>query len=51
MGAQHKIRYPPSTTFRQLARTEPTTGFGEVFQYNNLMAAAAGFIGGHLVHP
>ncbi|MGO4411272.1 MULTISPECIES: serine hydrolase domain-containing protein [unclassified Brevundimonas] len=40
-----------STTFTQLAATEPTSGFGEVFQYNNLMASAAGYIGGHLVHP
>lgn len=38
-------------TFVQLAATEPTSGFGEVFQYNNLMASAAGYIGGHLVHP
>ena len=42
---------PASTTFDQLAQTEPTSGFGEVFQYNNLMASAAGYIGGHLVHP
>lgn len=42
---------PASTTFRQLAATEPTSGFGEAFQYNNLMASAAGFIGGHIVHP
>lgn len=42
---------PASTTFTQLAATEPTSGFGEVFQYNNLMASAAGFIGGHLVYP
>ena len=40
-----------SDAFVQLAATEPTSGFGEVFQYNNLMAAAAGYIGGHLVHP
>lgn len=40
-----------SDAFIQLAATEPTSGFGEVFQYNNLMAAAAGYIGGHLVHP
>ena len=38
-------------TFAQLAATEPTSGFGEVFQYNNLMASAAGYVGGHLVHP
>jgi CubicO group peptidase (beta-lactamase class C family) len=42
---------PASTTFTQLAATEPTSGFGEVFQYNNLMASAAGYIGGHLVSP
>lgn len=38
-------------TFAQLAATEPTSQFGEVFQYNNLMASAAGYVGGHLVHP
>jgi CubicO group peptidase (beta-lactamase class C family) len=42
---------PASNTFVLLAGTEPTSGFGEVFQYNNVMAAAAGYIGGHLVHP
>ena len=42
---------PASTTFDQLAGTEPTSGFGEVFQYNNLMASAAGYIGGHLLYP
>ena len=42
---------PASDTFRQLAATQPTSGFGEVFQYNNLMATAAGYIGGHLIYP
>lgn len=42
---------PASTTFDQLAQTEPTSKFGEVFQYNNLMASAAGFIAGHIVYP
>jgi CubicO group peptidase (beta-lactamase class C family) len=42
---------PASTTFAQLADTQPTSGFGEVFQYNNLMASAAGYIGGHLYAP
>jgi CubicO group peptidase (beta-lactamase class C family) len=42
---------PASTTFDQLAGTEPTSKFGEVFQYNNLMASAAGYIGGHIVNP
>ena len=42
---------PPADTFVQLAATQPTSGFGEVYQYNNLMASAAGYIGGHIVHP
>lgn len=42
---------PASDTFVQLAATEPTSGFGEVYQYNNLMASAAGYIGGHLLYP
>jgi CubicO group peptidase (beta-lactamase class C family) len=42
---------PTSTTFTQLAATEPTSKFGEVFQYNNLMATAAGYIGAHTVYP
>jgi CubicO group peptidase (beta-lactamase class C family) len=42
---------PAAATFAQLAATMPTSGFGEVFQYNNLMAAAAGYIGGHVLHP
>jgi CubicO group peptidase (beta-lactamase class C family) len=42
---------PASDTFVQLAATAPTSEFGEVFQYNNLMASAAGYIGGHIVYP
>lgn len=42
---------PASDTFVQLAATEPTSGFGEVFQYNNLITSAGGFIGGHLAYP
>ncbi len=42
---------PASDTFRQLSLTEPTSGFGEVFQYNNLMASAAGYIAGSLIYP
>ena len=42
---------PAADTFVQLAATQPTSGFGEVFQYNNLMASAAGYVGGHLVRP
>ena len=42
---------PASDTFRQLSETTPTSNFGELFQYNNLMASAAGFLGGSLAYP
>ena len=42
---------PASDTFAQLAATQPTSAFGEVFQYNNLMASAAGYVGGHVAYP
>lgn len=42
---------PASETFRQLAATQPTSKFGELFQYNNLMASAAGYLGGKLAYP
>jgi CubicO group peptidase (beta-lactamase class C family) len=41
----------PSSTFDLLATMKPTSRFGEVFQYSNLMASAAGYIGGHLYAP
>lgn len=42
---------PAADTFRQLAVTQPTSRFGELFQYNNLMASAAGYLGGALSYP
>ncbi|MBS3960528.1 MAG: beta-lactamase family protein [Sandarakinorhabdus sp.] len=42
---------PASDTFAQLAQTQPTSKFGELFQYNNLMASAAGYLGGALSFP
>lgn len=42
---------PASDTFVQLAATQPTSQFGEAFQYNNLMASAAGYVAGHLFFP
>jgi CubicO group peptidase (beta-lactamase class C family) len=44
-------RATPASSLALLGTNSPTSGFGEVFQYNNLMAAAAGYIGGHLVYP
>lgn len=42
---------PPEAAFASLAATQPTSRFGEVYQYNNQVAAAAGFIAGHVAHP
>ena len=41
----------PSSVMKMLGTFQPTSKFGEVFQYSNLMAAAAGFIGGHIEFP
>ena len=41
----------PETELALLGTMQPTSKFGEVFQYSNLMAAAAGYIGAHLVIP
>ena len=41
----------PETAMHKLAGMQPTSKFGEVFQYSNLMAAAAGFIGGTVAVP
>lgn len=40
----------PETSMALLGTMKPTSRFGEVFQYSNLMAAAAGDIGGHVVY-
>lgn len=41
----------PESELALLGTMQPTSKFGEVFQYSNLMATAAGYIGGHLVYP
>jgi CubicO group peptidase (beta-lactamase class C family) len=41
----------PERALATLGTFEPTSKFGELFQYSNLMAAAAGFVGGHLLYP
>jgi CubicO group peptidase (beta-lactamase class C family) len=41
----------PAKVFPHLAATQPTSGFGEVFQYNNLITTAGGFIGGAIAFP
>jgi CubicO group peptidase (beta-lactamase class C family) len=42
---------PPTQTFELLAATRPTSRFGEVFQYSNVMAAAAGYVAAHVAYP
>lgn len=41
----------PSGAMATLATVQPTTKFGEIFQYSNLLAGAAGFVGGHVLYP
>src|SRR5215472_14940731 len=41
----------PESSLALLGTMQPTSKFGEVFQYSNLMAAAAGYMGAHLVYP
>jgi len=41
----------PETVMATLGTMQPTSGFGELFQYSNPMAAAAGYIGGQVAHP
>jgi CubicO group peptidase (beta-lactamase class C family) len=41
----------PKSIVESLAKMQPTTSFGETFQYSNPLAAAAGFLGGHVLFP
>src|SRR5262249_10910431 len=41
----------PKGALAQLGTMEPTSKFGELFQYSNPMAAAAGYVGGYLLYP
>lgn len=41
----------PASSLALLGTMQPTSRFGEVFQYSNLMAAAAGYIGASLYSP
>ena len=41
----------PASSLSLLGTMQPTSRFGEVFQYSNLMAAAAGYLGGSRVAP
>src|SRR5947209_1994322 len=41
----------PESTMALLGTMQPTSKFGELFQYSNLMAAAAGYTSGHVLYP
>jgi CubicO group peptidase (beta-lactamase class C family) len=41
----------PESTLALLGTMQPTSKFGELFQYSNLMAAAAGYTAAHVIHP
>ena len=41
----------PESAMVLLGTMQPTSKFGDLFQYSNLMAAAAGYVGGALVAP
>ncbi len=41
----------PAYSMEMLGRMQPTSGFGEVFQYSNIMASGAGYVAGYLYNP
>ena len=41
----------PDGALAVLGTMQPTTKFGELYQYSNPLAAAAGFMGGHVAFP
>jgi CubicO group peptidase (beta-lactamase class C family) len=41
----------PAFSMEMLGRMQPTSGFGEVFQYSNIMASGAGYVAGYLYNP
>ena len=41
----------PTSVMATLGTMQPTSGFGELFQYSNPLAAAAGYIGGQVAYP
>ncbi len=41
----------PESVMTTLGTMQPTSKFGELFQYSNPLAAAAGYLGGHVAFP
>jgi hypothetical protein len=44
-------KYTPQRAMDLLATMQPTSKFGEVFQYSNVLAAAGGYVAGHVLYP
>jgi CubicO group peptidase (beta-lactamase class C family) len=44
-------RAPAKSTFDQLGAMKPTSKFGEVFQYSNLMVGAGGYVAANALKP
>jgi CubicO group peptidase (beta-lactamase class C family) len=41
----------PAAVVAALGRLQPTSKFGEIFQYSNLLAAVAGYVAAHVADP
>lgn len=41
----------PASSLASLASMQPTTRFGEAYQYSNVMAAAAGYVAAFVINP
>jgi CubicO group peptidase (beta-lactamase class C family) len=41
----------PDGALARLSTVQPTSKFGEMYQYSNQLAAAGGFVGGHVAFP
>jgi CubicO group peptidase (beta-lactamase class C family) len=44
-------RATPASTMSLIASLQTTSAFGEIYQYSNLMAAAAGYVGASVIAP
>ena len=43
--------YTPESSMELLGTMQPTSEFGELFQYSNVLASAGGYVGGHVAYP
>ena len=45
------VKTPASRVAELLATMKPTSAFGAMYQYSNLLAATAGYVAGHVAYP